>query len=115
MSVSDMTFTNRLQIAAVRTVHSGHGRGQTPGMARRDESGQDTVATASTSTRTPAGNETPKVERAGKSGPKCFRYTSLKAPKSARSDRKHVVLTTLPRPEPAASRIPLRFAITCSV
>ena len=60
---------------------------------------------ASISHRAPLGRSfTATQERAGLEV-KYLAYTSLKAAKSAISARKQVVLTTLSKPEPAASRM----------
>ncbi len=63
------------------------------------------TAMASISHRAPLGRSfTATQERAGLEV-KYLAYTSLKAAKSAISARKQVVLTTLSKPEPAASRM----------
>src|SRR5699024_1236630 len=67
------------------------------------------TAIASTSHSAPLGRSfTATQDRAGLEV-KCLAYTSLKAAKSAISARKQVVLITLSKPEPAASRIAPTF------
>src|SRR5690606_18764388 len=72
-------------------------------------------AIASISTSTSRGNlETSTQDRAGLFV-KYWAYTSLKAAKLVRSDKKQVVLITCGRELPAASNTALRFAMAAAV